>query len=228
MIFSPKNKAIQDMNIKIGSECLSRVKETKFLGVILDQRLSWSPHILNIKSKVAKTIGILHKARQTLGRRYLISLYNTLILPYFTYCKIIWGGSNDTTLRPILQLQKKAVRCICNLSKYSSTSSYFKQIGILKLKELHKYANLIFMYNFKKRSLPNIFDDYFKYNHEIHRYATRQSHNFHVPKYKSNLSKCFIRYNGAITWNEYENKIPSNVSISTFKKNIKRLFIQNY
>ena len=107
MIFQPSRKKIlSNPCIKIENEEIDRVKECKFLGVMLDEKLTWTSHILYIKSKVAKTIGVIRKARQVLGRAYLLSLYNTLILPYLMYCNIIWGSANQSTLLPLIKIQK--------------------------------------------------------------------------------------------------------------------------
>ena len=61
-------------------------KNHKYLGVILDSKMSWIQHIACVKNKVAKGIGIMFKARTYLDRRSLINLYNAYIYPYRMYC----------------------------------------------------------------------------------------------------------------------------------------------
>ena len=45
MIFSDKNKPISNLAIKIDGELVNEVQKTKFLGVIIDKKLSWKEHI---------------------------------------------------------------------------------------------------------------------------------------------------------------------------------------
>ncbi len=52
---------------------ITRVATTRFLGVLLDESLSWKPHIRSIKTKMAKSIGILGKTRHLIN--YVILLY---------------------------------------------------------------------------------------------------------------------------------------------------------
>ena len=63
-----------------GTECY------KYLGVILDSKMSWVQHITYVKSKVSKGIGIMYQARKYLDKNSLVNLYNTYIYPYLIYC----------------------------------------------------------------------------------------------------------------------------------------------
>ena len=67
-------------------ECVTR---TKFLGVIIDNKLKWNDHITYVKSKISKTIGFFYKMRQYLGRKALVNLYYSLVFPYLIYCSEI-------------------------------------------------------------------------------------------------------------------------------------------
>ena len=65
----------------------------KYLGVILDSKMSWIQYIAYVKNKVAKVIGIMFKARSYLDRRSLINLYNAYIFPYLIFCVESWGNA---------------------------------------------------------------------------------------------------------------------------------------
>ena len=81
---------------------------TKFLGVIIDDKLSFIRHITYIKSKISKGLGILLKARKYLNRKCLLNLYYTFIYLYLTYCVAVWGNTPDTHIDPLIKLQKKS------------------------------------------------------------------------------------------------------------------------
>ena len=63
-----------DYPIIMNNSPLSNIKNHKYLGVILDSKMSWIQHISYVKNKVAKGIGIMFKARTYLDRRSLINL----------------------------------------------------------------------------------------------------------------------------------------------------------
>ena len=87
MVFRPRQRRqTVDISIQIDNNVIERVKETVFLGVILDEHLSWKPHILGVSRKISKSIGIIYKSSFCLPKTSLRSLYYSLVYPYLTYC----------------------------------------------------------------------------------------------------------------------------------------------
>ena len=107
MIFSRKQNQIENIVIKIEGQIIERVTQTKFLGVIIDEKLTWRNHVNHISTKIAKDIGIMIKARFCLNREKLLSLYHTFIYPDLTYCNSVWGYSFLYNLNRLHLLQKK-------------------------------------------------------------------------------------------------------------------------
>ena len=85
-----KNKAPDDIVHLCGNNLVS-VKNTKFLGVIIDSKLNWSDHIAYIKNKISKSIGILTKIRRFLNKKTLRNIYFSFVYLYLTYCVEVWG-----------------------------------------------------------------------------------------------------------------------------------------
>ena len=73
--------------IKIGSKHIAKVKYIKFLGVLLDEHLTWRYHITELSKKLARTCGILFKVKCLLPRSILIMLYNAFV----QYGIVVWG-----------------------------------------------------------------------------------------------------------------------------------------
>jgi hypothetical protein len=61
------------------------VESTKFIGVLLDSKLSWAQHIQMVKGKIARGIGIINKARKSLSMPTLVTLYNSIVYPHLIY-----------------------------------------------------------------------------------------------------------------------------------------------
>ena len=82
MIFKPRQKRIHnDFSIMLNDCAVDRVKEIVFLGVILDEHISWKPHISHVARRISKSMGIICK------------LYYSLVYPYLQYCITIWGST---------------------------------------------------------------------------------------------------------------------------------------
>ncbi len=71
---------------------LDRVKFTKFLGVFIDECLTWKNHIDCICKTISRKIGVMNKLKYYVPDSILFTLYCTLILPYINYGILIWGN----------------------------------------------------------------------------------------------------------------------------------------
>jgi hypothetical protein len=222
MLFQPKRKYSEtDLSIKIESKQIERVSHCKFLGVVLDDKLSWKYHILHLKVKLSKVIGIMYRARTNLDASHLTVLYKSLFEPYLFYCNTIWSCACKTTLLPLRSLQNAAMKCIFYLSKRANTDDCFKELKVLTVDNIRSYCTLLFVYKFHHHKLPTMFNNCFVYNNEIHDRHTRQMNLLHVPIFRSMLSKSFIRYYGTILWNDMYPIVNPNVKISTYKAKIR-------
>ena len=90
----------------------------RYLGLMIDSNLSWKWDIESICHKISKSIGIIAKIRHYVPRRILLSVYNSLIVPYLTYGICGWGNCDLTFQRKIVTLQKWALGHICGTLKY--------------------------------------------------------------------------------------------------------------
>ena len=113
MIFRPRQKTLPiTRQIIIENNVLEQVDNTKFLGVYIDQHLTWKTHVNFIAAKISKSVGLLYKAKYYLPSKSLLTLYYALVYPYLTYCNLIWASTYVTNLQRIYLLQKRAVRAI--------------------------------------------------------------------------------------------------------------------
>ena len=86
MVFHMRKKAVGYPDLYLNGNKIERVTQFNFLGLILHESLSWDKHINHISLKVSKAIGMLYRLKSIYPHRVLLTLYNTLILPYFNYC----------------------------------------------------------------------------------------------------------------------------------------------
>ena len=115
MCFSVQNKPSPCISLQIDWidwEALAEVNKSKFLCVIIDNKLSWKDHISFVFRKSARCIGVIIKARKVLHNESMKCLYYSFIYPYMIYCNQVWGSACKTNLEPLLILQKKVARII--------------------------------------------------------------------------------------------------------------------
>ena len=102
-------KTREDLNVLLDNTVLERVKFTKFLGVLIDECLTWKNHIDCISKTISWNIGVMNKLKHYIPYRILHTLYCTLILPYLSYGILIWGNTCKSYLDKLVKLQKWAI-----------------------------------------------------------------------------------------------------------------------
>jgi hypothetical protein len=93
--------------INFYKQWINQVKNTTFLGVVLDECLIWKDHINLISKKVIKASSIISKVRHFTNLNALKLIYYTLVYPYLIYGNLIWGNTYKTRIQKLMRIQKK-------------------------------------------------------------------------------------------------------------------------
>ena len=107
-----QNIANCKLSIKIGETELDEVTETKFLGVIIDNKLSWDSHISALAKKLRCCIGQLNRIRSFVTPDLYNSFYHTLFESYLSYGITVWGCASATKIQQLFIVQKHCIRVI--------------------------------------------------------------------------------------------------------------------
>ena len=213
LIFKPWQKVIS-----YGGKLLTQTNSTKFLGVYIDEHLTWKDHISYLCKQMSKSIGILFRSRFCLSSKTKLTLYYSLIYPHITYC--IWSSTYVTNLNRIYCLQKRAVRAITNSDYKAYSAPLFSKLRILDIFQINSFETAKCMYRYHNNLLPWLFLNLFNTSSQIHSYSTRTANNYRVHHCRTNLKKFTILYQGPKTWNSLPVTITSTLSFPNFKKKL--------
>jgi hypothetical protein len=200
---------------------ICQVDSTKFLGVVLDQHLSWKKHINYISQKIAKNIGIISRISYLLPKSIRLNLYYSLILPYLSYCNLIWASNYDSRIHKLIILQKKAIRLIQGSRKDAHTAPIFKDLNLLSLTQIRSLQIAEFMYRYEHKLLPISFVGYFSIGSQIHDHFTRRATSYRPVKARTNTREFSIRAAGPQLWNSIPNEIRLSKTRHEFKKRLR-------
>ena len=198
----------------------------KYLGLMIDSNLSWKYHIEAICHKISKSVGIIAKIRHYVPRRVLLSIYNSLIVPYITYGVCAWGNCALTFQRKIVNLQKRALRLIYFSKSREHAVPFFLKSNCLPLPSLFFRDCSYILYDINRQTAPvSILNHFVKTSH-IHNYRTRSvsSESFYVKFSRTDKMYAFFSRIGAQIWNS----IPFSIKLlkrSSFRKKIKELLL---
>ena len=173
LINSNNHTRVEDgcFELKMLNYPISRTKTYKYLGIIVDEKLSWADHIDDVCMNLSQAAGVLFKARTLLSRNALMLLYHSLVGQKLRYGLICWATAPNFLRQKINVLHDKIVRCI-NFSKpCCRVKPLYLKLDIQPLDILCEIEWGKIMYKFQNGMLPRAFDCYFK--KPSHRHATR-------------------------------------------------------
>ena len=214
-----------DIKLKLNGKEIKQVQEIKFLGVFIDDKLTWKSHIQYINTKISKSIGILYKVRHILNKEWKMNLYKTFVVPYLNYCNIIWASTYKTSLNTLLIKQKRALKIVLNLPFLTPSAYVFNIAKVHTVYEINKMHFSIFMYKYVKKLLPLSFTNMFILNRDIHSIQTRNSSKFYVPFPRIDKFKFSVTYAAPTIWNSLSEINKNLDTIHKFKNNIKQYML---
>ena len=103
-------------------------------------------HISYIISKLSKGIAILNRVSSIINMDALWNLYCTLILPYLSYCAMVWGNTYSTNLMPLYLKSKKAIGIVCNVKYRDHTPELFDNMKLITTYQIIEFQTGIFIY----------------------------------------------------------------------------------
>jgi len=201
---------------------LDRVTNTKFLGIVIDENITWKHHIDATSKTISRNIGVINKLKHYIPERILHSLYCSLVMPYINYGILVWGNACKTYVDKIFKIQKWAMRVISNSHYRSHSDPIFKRLNITNIFDTFELEVGVFMYKFENGELPSSFNNFFKKRSDIHDYQTRQKDDYD----QTNNKKCFpdhsVRTKGPILWNSLNDSQKNSKTTIHFRNQFKK------
>ena len=230
MVFHPYQKDISQLvpSLTINDTEIERVNTFNFLGITLDENVTWKPHISILSNKISKYSGILNRLKHYLPLHIMRMLYCTLVNSHLLYGILVWGYE----CHRLEKIQKRIIRII-TVSKYNAhTEPLFKALDRLKLKDMLNLSSLKFYFRYLHDNLPAYF-----YSFQIttqgshHHYNTRHSDQIYIERTRTLYADKRVR----IYLPNLVNSIPipllqkiATHSLQGFSSNITKYFIHEY
>jgi hypothetical protein len=190
---------------------------TKFLGMSLNESLSWDNHIEALAITLSMSCYIIRSAKTYVSTSSLKTIYYALFHSLMTYRIIFWG--NSPLGATIFCLQKKAIRIMEGCGNRVSFRNLFRKFHILPLTSHYLLSLFMFVLQHK---------DLFITSMDSHNLVTRQSNNLYTPQANLSVYQKGAYYSGVKIFN----KLPSNIknvngNITKFKTTLKRFLYVN-
>ena len=152
LVFHPSGKSSK-INLKLGSETIHSTDSTKFLGMWLDNQLSWKKHITHVVLKIKQNMNLLKVSNNYLTESAKRMVYYARIYSHITYGLVLWGTMIDNTTKH--KIDRLITKCK-KLISWRTPSSKRSNLDIPAVTEMIKLANWKLGYKFYNQQLPKI------------------------------------------------------------------------
>jgi len=94
-------------SLTINAHVIESTADISFLGVNIDEHLVFSKHISELCLKASQRVGVLSRLRNLIPTEAKLLLYKSSILPYLTYCHLIWHFCKASDARKVERVQER-------------------------------------------------------------------------------------------------------------------------
>ena len=237
MLFSEKDFKLDSLglNLKIGDKIVDQVgsnckeKYFKFVGHVLDDKLSWQGHIQHICKKLASSNFAINSTKHFLPLKIRKTLYFSLFDAHLNFGNLLWGCAANKITKKIETLQKRCIRNVALANFKSHTEPLFKRLSILKYDDKIVFGRSVFMNQYRNKTLPESFLDIFTDITSTDNLQTRHNdYNYqNIPAVRRNLEnfpfKCMIK-----TWNSLNIDVKSTADKNEFELILKEILFSKY
>ena len=231
MIFRKRANNLVDneshLHVRVDNKIIKKVSSCKYLGVTIDDRLTFNEHVQLIINKIKRFCGIFYKLRFMLPVACLKNLYFALVHSQMIYGLEIYGNTFSTYLEPLQIINNKILRILQNKPLSAPIKNLYSNFNTLPLQSLRdfKIISLVHKFVHNVSGLPPIFCEYFTYNSQVHSYNTRQCEGLHVSSVSIAHGQKSLKCLGTKLWNNLPNSIKSIRGEKTFKNRLKLILL---
>ncbi|KAL9976578.1 hypothetical protein ACROYT_G013899 [Oculina patagonica] len=196
------------------------VKEAELLGVIVNDSLHFTKHVLKLCKKIAKQIDVLSRLKNILSFSSKLSLYTSFIMSYFSYCSSIWHHCLKSDSSKLNKLHERVLRYVYRdlSSDYSSLANH---IGYTQ-EDCRIQDMLIIVFKAMNGSAPEYLRNLFCIRDNVKN--LRGMNKMVIPKVNTTtFGLKSARYTAVKVWNSIPDTMRTLTSIKAFKKAVRQL-----
>lgn len=227
IVFRTKNKRVPNdlQHIKIDDIVIDRVNVTKYLGLYLDEYLTWDVHVTKLCKSLMRYFGIFKNLRDSITNSVARQLYHAFIYSRIDYGVQVYGSCSNKLLSKIQILSNKLLKFLLKRHPRTPTNHLYNELKILKVTDIFEVNVLAFVKKCLYGQCPTIFQNYYTY--QQHNYPSREP-KLYIHRHRTNLAANSLKIKGASLWNNLDTEIKGKAALKSFKRILKVHYLSKY
>ncbi len=214
--------------LTVDNVTIKRAKYAKFLGLTLDETLSWRQHIDSLTQTLVRYATSFKVISKHVPQKCKKQLYYAYIYARLQYGIEVYGSASTSATKKLQTNQNRALKILFNKDYFENTTKLHRDLGLLKVADISNKHIMSFVYKQQHDILPSLFNTYYKQNIHVHNHRTRTSNKLHISKTKTSLAMKSIKIKGAKLYNSLEHTITNIKTYNTFKKEVTKFLPTKY
>lgn len=206
MSFLPKNVCNNFSSlVRINHKSIEQVNNTKFLGMFIDEKMTWEKQINELTSQLSSACFVLRQLKNTVSLHILKMAYFGLVQSKLQYGLMFWG--NSSYMQKAFVSQKRIIRCISGIRWRDSCRREFKRLRILTLPCLYILQVTLNIYKYRNEQ---------QCNNAIHNHSTRNADSIHQPFSRLVVGQNSHNYQGIKFYNKLKTVLDVSGKVQSF------------
>ena len=203
----------RSVSVSIDGKPLASVTSTRYLGVLIDQHLTWKLHVDNVLKRVRCKLYALYRLKPLPGH-LLFRLYQAFVLPVFDYCDVVWAPSAVSLSKPLERLHSRFLQQIPDCHSFVRVT----------LSERRRFHTAVQVFKVLYQLCPGYLNDWFVFAEAYTGHSGRNKFRLFIPQINTSIGKNGFFYRGAVIWNNLTPVLFTVNILSNFKALFKRLY----
>ena len=213
-----------DHEVVINDHVIDRVKTIPFLGVLINENLSWKDHFYHVLTKIRSSFLAIQRARLYFNTKCLLTLYHTLIGSHINYCISTWLHGNASLKYKIQRVCDKYMKMVFRCKQTTAAKEFASNNGVMTLDQTLNYEIANFMHKLENNIMPKAIAELFTLRNQPNM-RTRSKITYAIPFCGTSLEQQSIKYLGPRLWSAIPPAIRTIKPPATFKSRIKQHMI---
>ena len=231
LLFTPRksNCSISNTSFEVyfRNNTIEKVSSIRFLGVIINENLSWKEHMNMIKQKIRSSLGSIMRVKPCLTTKAMLILYNLLLLSHLRYCITNWCFGNRIKINQLQRICNKFIRAMYGIKRRGCVKNVMIKNELLNIQQLYESKIAILMYKFQKRTLPIPIQQLFQL--KPCQIKTRSDSQIISSCFRTAICQQSIKFIGPKIWNtlpqEIQNFQKQTKNLLSNWRNIRRIYV---
>ena len=208
--------------IQVNEHRIFMSNKIKYLGIYIDEDLTWNTHVTYICDSLRKLFPIFYHLRNYLSLEHIKCIYYAMVYSRIRYGIEVWGMTSGANIARVQILQNRLLKVISKKPYRFSTDKLHNDHNILKVHDILTQEIASFLHNYRKGKLPEVFNEYFRTFADIHDINTRNNNmRYIIPQESANT----LKVKGPQIWNSLASDIKEIEKLKPFRVKLKASFL---